>query len=334
MFESPKVPFVSIIMPIKNEEKYIERSLGAVLAQDYPADRMEVLIADGNSSDRTREMITRMTSSAEFPITILENPTGIVPKALNMCLRHAKGDVIIRVDGHCEIQKNYVSTCVDQLLSSGVECVGGSIVTIGDTLMAEMIALAMSTAFGVGNVAFRVDTRTSQLTDSVPFPAYPKRIFDEIGYFDEEMLCNEDDEFNYRILKKKGQILLVHELRTRYFGRGSLSSLWRQYFRYGFWKVRVMQKHPGQMKLRHFIPSLFVMAIAASAIFAWLVPWGWVVLASLLGVYLLAVMVASIRSTQNSTQRLLLPVVFMVIHVGYGTGFLSGLARFWNRWGK
>lgn len=330
MTDKDALPIVSIIMPIKNEERFIERSLGAVLAQDYPSDSLEVLVADGNSSDQTRELISNLASTSKFSVSILDNPTGIVPKALNIGLRQAKGDVIIRVDGHCEIQKDYVQICVNQLLQKNVDCVGGTIDTVGETFMAKAIALAMSTSLGVGNVAFRVNKGTSQFTDSVPFPAYPKRIFEQIGNFDENMLCNEDDEFNYRLLKNNGRILLVNDLRTRYFSRGSLRSLWNQYFRYGLWKVRIMQKHPGQMRIRQFIPSLFVIAIVTSLIFSLIFQNAWIILAILLGIYFIAVLIATIKSKQKNRLGYLLPlpIVFLVLHVSYGTGFLYGLFRF------
>lgn len=323
-------PFVSIIMPIKNEEKYIVGSLGSVMAQEYPSDLMEILVCDGISSDRTREIISNLASSSKFPITILDNPTGIVPKALNVGLNHAKGDIIIRIDGHCEIQKDYVQICVDHLQEQGVECVGGTIDTVGETFISKAIALAMSSSTGVGNVAFRVNRDGTELTDSVPFPAYPLRIFEEIGTFDEEMLCNEDDEFNYRLLKNGGRILLVSKLRTRYFSRGSLKSLWKQYFRYGLWKVRVMQKHPGQMRLRQFIPSLFVLAILALVTLTFLIYSGWMILAVFLAIYFLAILFSAARSIHMNELKYLpiLLLVFPVLHLSYGSGFISGLFKF------
>lgn len=323
-------PFVSIIMPIKNEEKYIVGSLGSVMAQEYPSDLLEILVCDGISSDRTREIISNLASSSKFPITILDNPTGIVPKALNVGLNHAKGDIIIRIDGHCEIQKDYVQICVDHLQEQGVECVGGTIDTVGETFISKAIALAMSSSTGVGNVAFRVNRDGTELTDSVPFPAYPLRIFEEIGTFDEEMLCNEDDEFNYRLLKNGGRILLVSKLRTRYFSRGSLKSLWKQYFRYGLWKVRVMQKHPGQMRLRQFIPSLFVLAILALVILTFLIYSGWMILAVFLAIYFLAILFSAAKSIHMNELKYLpiLLLVFPVLHLSYGSGFISGLFKF------
>lgn len=328
--DNSKLPNISIIMPIKNEERYIERSLGAVINQNYPSDRLEVIVVDGNSSDNTRELISKLARTSQFSVSIVENPTGIVPKALNIGLRLAKGDIIIRVDGHCEIQNDYVQICIDQLHKQNVDCVGGTIETVGETVMAKAIALAMSTYLGVGNVAFRINEGSTQLTDSVPFPAYPKEVFEEIGLFDEDMLCNEDDEFNYRLLKNNGRILLVNDLRTRYFSRSSLKSLWKQYFRYGQWKVRILQKHPNQMRLRQFIPTGFMIVLLTAMILGLFLPHGWFILVSILGAYSLALIVASLFYARRKGLKTaqLLPIVFFVLHASYGIGFVYGLLKF------
>ena len=326
--------FVSIIMPIKNEERYIERSLAAVLNQDYPSEKLEVLIADGNSTDDTREKISEILSGSKISLKIIDNPTGVVPKALNLGLQYAKGEIIIRVDGHCEIQKDYVSVCVEHLFNGEAECVGGSIDTIGESDIAQAIALAMRSPFGVGGVAFRVEGEESKFTDSVPFPAYLRKVFDQIGLYDEEMLCNEDDEFNYRLRKNNGRILLLHNLRTRYYSRGSLSSLWKQYFRYGLWKVRILQKYPQQMRPRQFVPLAFVLVLILTVILAVILPWAWIPLVSLLGVYALANLVAAFLIASREAWRYFwpLPLAFATIHVGYGLGFLVGLLRFAGSW--
>jgi len=325
------LPVVSVIMPIKNEEKYIGRSLNAVLNQNYPTGYLEVLVIDGHSSDRTREIISLLSKNSRFPIFLIDNPTGIVPKALNIGLNVAKGEIVIRVDGHCEIQRNYVLRCVTNLQNQeNIECVGGTIDTIGETFVAQSIALAMSTSFGVGNVAFRVNNGRSHYVDSVPFPAYTRSVFDRIGHFDEEMLCNEDDEFNYRLLKNKGRILLDKDITTRYYSRGSLKALWKQYFRYGLWKVRVMQKHPGQMRVRQFIPSLFVVTLIISILLMLLIPYGWIFFVTLFGVYVFTVLVISLHSIQRNDLRqlFLLPIIYLTLHTSYGSGFLYGFYKF------
>ncbi len=326
------LPFVSVIMPIKNEERYIERSLGAVLAQNYPSGCLEVVIVDGNSSDRTRKLISQLTLTSKFPVSILDNPSGIVPKALNIGLRQAKGNIIIRVDGHCEVPPNYVITCVNSLNNEKVDCVGGTINTIGETYIAKAIAICMGSKFGVGNVDFRVGSTKSQFVDSVPFPAYRQEIFTLIGSFDEEMLCDEDDEFNYRLLHNNGHILLLPNLRTRYYSRGSLISLWKQYYRYGLWKVRILQKYPKQMRLRQFIPTIFVVSLISAVGFSMFTSIGWVILCFLLGVYLLFLLIASIQASMIHEKKYfpLLPIIFAELHVSYGLGLINGLIKFWS----
>ena len=172
----------------------------------------------------------------------------------------------MRVDGHCEIASDYVRRCVEHLRRGEADGVGGSIETIGATPPSRAIALAMSSRFGVGNSAFRTERAATHLVDTVPFPAYTREMMRRAGPFDEELVRNQDDEFNFRIRELGGRILMAADVRSRYESRGSLRSLARQYFQYGYWKVRVMQKHPRQMSARHFVPAAFVSALGR---------WGW-----------------------------------------------------------
>ncbi len=328
------MPFVSILIPVHNEEAYIDRCLQAVLTQDYPADLMEVWIADGLSADGTREIIADYMNQYSN-IFLVDNPGRIVPTGLNLLIPKAKGDIIIRVDGHCVIAPDYVSNCVRHLQQDGVDGVGGPMRSIGEDLISQVTALAMSSKFGVGNSSFRTESGVTKLTDTVPFPAYTHAIIEKVGLYDEELVRNQDDEYNYRIREAGGKILLADDIRSIYYSRGSLKKLWKQYFQYGFWKVRVWQKHPHQMSLRQFIPLVFVLALILTLLLSFLVPWGWMVLVVLLAAYLLANLSASIMtaSDQGCKKISLLPLAFAIIHLSYGLGFLVGLFKFWNRWG-
>jgi len=229
-------PFVSIILPIRNEARYIERTFNAVIGQDYPTNRMEILVVDGMSIDGTREILIHITRWApHLSIQILDNPQKIVPPALNIGLQCASGDIVIRVDGHCEIAPDYVSRCVQLLQENAADGVGGPIETIGEDQLSQTIALAMGSPFGVGGSAFRTVKDRAMLVDSVPFPAYPRQIIEKAGLYDEELARNQDDEYNYRIRKLGGKILLSPDIRSRYYSRASLCKLWRQYYQYGFW---------------------------------------------------------------------------------------------------
>src|SRR5690606_1087521 len=227
--------------------------------------RMEILVVDGMSDDGTREYVR--ARQADHPcLRLIDNPARIVPPALNIALRHARGDIIVRVDGHCEIATDYVRRCVDHLLNDDIDGVGGPIETIGETQEAESIALAMSPWFGVGGSAFRTVRDRAMLVDTVVFPAYKRETVERVGAFDEEQVRNQDDEYNYRLREQGGKLLLAPDVTSKYYSRGSMRLLWRQYFQYGFWKYRVMQKHPRQMRPRQFVPPAFVAGLIGSAL--------------------------------------------------------------------
>ena len=322
---------VTILLPIRNEAAFIERGLRAILAQDYPGE-MEILIADGLSTDNTREVIASIPGLPSS-VRILDNPGKIVPTGMNVALRQAKGEIIIRVDGHCIIAPDYVRKCVEHIQNDDVDGVGGPMESIGETQMAKAIAIGMSSPFGVGNSAFRTTSGKSMLVDTVPFPAYTRQIIERAGLYDEELVRNQDDEYNYRIRELGGKILLADDVRSTYFSRTSLKGLGRQYFQYGFWKVRVLQKHPRQMSPRQFVPPSFVLALFGSVLLA-LFP----VFRPLSPViplfYLLANLSASVYTASKHGWKYLplLPLVFAILHLSYGFGFLVGLVKFWNRW--
>jgi succinoglycan biosynthesis protein ExoA len=327
------LPFVSVVMPVLNEAAFMERSLNSVVAQDYPSDRMEILIADGLSQDGTREIINQFQLKHRN-IETVDNPARIVATGLNEALRRAKGVVIVRVDGHCEIAADYLRRCVWYLQNDGVEAVGGPVETIGQSYVARVIATAMSSWFGVGGSAFRVANSPTQFTDTVAFPAYTRAVIDQAGPFDEELVRNQDDEYNYRLRKLGLKILLAADVRSRYYSRATLKGLASQYFQYGYWKVRVMQKHPRQMRLRQFGPPLFVAALLSSIILLPLLPVAKYLAGLIVGGYAVALIGASILATKKDKWHLLplLPLAFTTLHLSYGTGFLIGLVRFWNRW--
>ncbi|HEY3037858.1 MAG TPA: glycosyltransferase family 2 protein [Pyrinomonadaceae bacterium] len=327
-------PFVSILMPVRNEAGFIQRSLEAVLAQDYPLDRMEVIIADGLSDDGTRDVVEALRLQNPN-VNLINNPGQIVSTGLNAALRLAKGEIIVRVDGHCEIARDYVRRCVSHLTDGKVDCVGGPLETIGETYTARAIAVAMSSTFGVGGSAFRVGAREAKFVDTVAFPGYRRETIRRAGPFDEELVRNQDDEYSYRVRKLGGRILLSPDIQSRYYSRASFRKLWKQYFQYGYWKVRVLQKHSRQMSARQFVPPLFLMTLLLSVLSAPLFMVSRWLLAATLIAYAVLSLGATIAAARRNGWRLLplFPVAFTIIHVAYGAGFLVGILRFWNRWG-
>ena len=259
---------VTVIMPIRNEAAFIARSLGAVLDQDYPADRMQVLVADGMSDDATRAIVEEIAAThPAHTVEIVDNPGGVVPTGFNAALSRARGEIVVRVDGHTIIADDYVSACVTALGESGADTVGGRMDAQGRGRIGEVIALATSSRFGVGDAQFHYASG-EHWVDSVYMGAWRREVFDRVGGFDPEMVRNQDDEFNYRLRAAGGRILLTDRIRSRYYSRASLRTLFRQYRQYGFWKVRVLQKHPRQMSLRQFVPPVFAAAVAGGAVLA------------------------------------------------------------------
>ena len=330
----PSMPLVTVIMPIRNEGGFIARSLGAVLEQDYPSDRLEVVIADGMSTDGTRDAIARTAAAhPAIPVTIVDNPGRIVPTGFNEAVARARGEIIVRVDGHTIIESSYVRECVAALQRSGADNVGGRMDAVAEGRFGKAVALATGSRFGVGGARFHYSDR-EEWVDTVYLGAWPRTVFAKIGLFDEEQVRNQDDEFNYRLGEKGGRILLSPRIRSHYYNRSTPRSLWRQYFQYGFWKVRVMQKHPGQMRPRQFVPPVFVASLAAGLLLAPISGfWGRVV--TVIGVmYTTANLGASVLVGVGEplAEALLLPLAFATVHVSYGLGFLVGLVRFATRW--
>ena len=205
-------PFVTVVLPIRNEAAHIGECLAAVLAQDYPADRMEVLVMDGMSDDATRSIVAAIAGRRPaVTLTLLDNPGRIVPAAMNRALDHARGEIIVRVDGHSVIAPDYVRACVDALERTGAECVGGPMVARGTVPFGEAVALATSHPFGVGGARFHYATEVME-TDTVYMGTFRREVFGWAGEFDEEMACNEDDEFHYRLRAKGGSLSLADSI--------------------------------------------------------------------------------------------------------------------------
>jgi len=322
------LPLVTIIMPVRNEAAFIGQTLDSILAQDYPAELMEIVIADGRSTDNTREIIQSYQS--EHPhIHLIDNPGKIAPTGLNAAIRQAKGDVIVRVDGHALLDPDYVRSCVEQLQQTDADCVGGAWESRGNGYMGEAIAAAMSSRFGIGNSGFRVVSTTAapKLVDTVPFGAYRRDVFERIGLFNEKMVRHQDYELCYRLRQADGNILLLPEVRAVYYVRATLAKLWRQYWQYGVWKGRFLRVYPHSLKLRHMVPPLFVLAIVISSLLALLVPsWGWLA-GVVLGAYTLFMFVALLNLIYQGKSKYLplLPVIIACLHLSWGIGVWIGL---------
>jgi len=320
------VPFVSVVLPVRNEAKDLGECLDAVLAQDYPIDRMEVLVADGRSDDATRDIIEGY-ARRDPRVRLVDNPGRIVPTGLNAAIREFRGDILVRVDGHTLVDRDYVAQSVAALGRTGADVVGGAMTAIGTSAFGRAVAYATSTPMGVGGSSFHYAGREEE-AESVYMGSFRRDVFERFGLFDERCVRNQDDEFNYRLREGGGRIVLAPGMRSRYFPRETPRALWRQYYQYGFYKVLVARLHPTMMRPRHFVPSLFAAAVAAFAAVAALLPAAALAAAALLAVHaLLSLAFSAKRAGKDFPAWMLVPVATFIVHAAYGSGFLWGWAR-------
>jgi glycosyltransferase involved in cell wall biosynthesis len=323
------LPRVSIVVPMRNEMAWIDRCLGAILAQDYPPDRMELIVVDGMSDDGSYEHLTDL-AEREPRLRILRNPRRIVPSSLNLAIAAARGDVIVRVDAHTEIAPDYVRVGAEVLARTGADNVGGPMVKIGGGAVGDAIAGAMSSRFGIGSY-FQFGTAERE-GDTVYMGMWPRAVFERVGLFDEELVRNQDDELSYRIRKAGGRIIVSPAMRSRYQNRQSWRKLVRQFYEYGLWKTRVLQKHPRQMSIRHYVPPGFdATVLAGLASGPLLGPVGPAVALAALAAYAGAMALVSMREARAGARgRYWLALV--LIHHAWALGFLTGMVRFAPRW--
>ena len=320
-------PLISVVIPMRNEARSIGACLDSILAQEYPRDRLEVIVVDGESDDDS----LRVLAGYGARIRVLNNPGRIVPTAMNIGIHAACGDVIARVDAHTILEPDYLKSGVDALGRSGADNVGGPMVSTGGGRQGDAIAAAMASRFGIGAYFhFGTDDRD---VDTVYMGMYPRGVFERIGLFDEELVRNQDDELNYRLRKAGGRVFMTLRMRSRYQNRQSFKALAKQFFQYGEWKVRILQKHPLQMSWRHFVPPALVVGFGGLLLLS---PW-WSVAALLLGLlvtlYGTAVIAATIATSRDRLELApLVALAFVIMHFSWGCGFLVGLVRFGRCW--
>lgn len=321
-------PTVSIIIPMRNEEHYIGECLESVVQQDYPVNLTEILVIDGMSTDSSVHVVKRFQE--EHPhIRLLYNSRQRTTYALNIGIANSVGAIIARVDAHCAIQPDYVRRCVETLQKTGAQNVGGLMRPGGEGFLERAIGLAISSPFGIGWGKFHYYHKQVEV-DTVYLGAYVRNVFDKIGFYDEEAHYSEDDEFNFRLTQAGGKIVLNPDIKSEYRPRSSLTSLGRQFFNYGFGKVRSIQKHGRPFSIRHLIPSLFILSLMLGlTLYVFVHPlFGWLT-ALILVTYGLLSSIASVKISYREGWRFLLviPVIFATIHISYGVGFLLGLLR-------
>ncbi len=323
------VPLISAIVPCRNEKSHIETCVRSILAQESPSFRLELLVVDGMSDDGTRDVLTMLMQS-NSGLRILDNPRRSTPAAINIGVQAACGEYVVILGAHSEYDRMYIQTCLT-LLNEHPEvcCAGGPIVSRGKSLFGQAVAAAMSHPLGIGNAKHRLPDYEGY-AEGACFPMFRKRIFRDVGFFDEHMLYVEDDEFNYRLAQKGEKVFISPRARCIYFVRETPSQLFRQYFRYGAGRVGVLRKYRLPASIRQLTPPVFVaLLLIGLMVGPWLPGW-WrtlaIVLPALYVATLFAVAIAG-RVSWGDAVAVRFPFAVATMHCSYALGFFSGVFR-------
>lgn len=322
--------YISVVMPVYNEEKYIENCIESLLLQDYPKNLMEWIFVDGMSSDNTVKLIEKYKEQFPEMIKIMANPNKTVPYAMNIGIKEAKGKFIVRLDAHADYSKDYISKCVYYLETTDADNVGGVAETKSKGFVGNAIAKMLSSRFGVGNSDFRTNGESGYV-DTVPFGAFRKEVFEKWGGYDERLTRNQDNEMNYRIRKNGGKVYLSSDIKLSYYCRDSVKGISNMALKNGMWNVITMKLCPGSMGLRHFIPLMFLLSIIVLPILSIFVHLFALLFAIEMCLYLLLDCYFSAKQADGIKEFLLLLILFPIFHITYGAGSLKGLLKLFSK---
>lgn len=320
---------VSVVMPVYNEEKYIEKCVESLLLQDYPMENMEWIFVDGCSDDRTVALLEGYQAKYPDLIRILHNPHKIVPYAMNIGIAASKGKYVVRLDAHADYAADYISKCVHYLETTDAENVGGVAETKANGFMGGAISKMLSSKFGVGNSQFRTNGESGYV-DTVPFGAFRREVFAKYGGYDERLVRNQDNEMNYRIRKNGGKIYLSNDIRLSYYCRDTVKGIASMAQKNGMWNIITMKLCPGSMGWRHFIPLMFVLSIVGLGLLGLVHGAFWALLGLELALYTLLDLTFAAKLAESVKEFFALLMLFPVFHTVYGTGSILGIAKLFS----
>ena len=324
---------VSVIIPCRNEEGFIAKTLDSIINSDYDMNDVEILVVDGMSDDKTREIVTAFTQEYAM-IKLIDNPQRTVPYAMNYGIEASSGDVIVRLDAHSIYPKNYISELVYWLKKLNVENVGGvwDTTAANDSLEAQAVAYSTAHPFGIGDAQYRISEKTEPYeVDTVPFGCYRRDVFDKIGLFDTDLTRNQDDELNARLIENGGRIFLIPTLHITYFARENFSKLFKMFYQYGYFKPLVNLKLKKPATLRQFVPPLFVLFLFFGVLSFFFSKVLFSLFVVVLFVYFALDVSVSYKLAKEHKNIKLLPYLatsFFLIHFAYGYGYLKGIVDF------
>jgi len=321
---------VSVIVPCYNEQATICQLLDAIYGQTYPLNEIEVVIADGLSTDRTRAEINKFQlTHPQLEIRIIDNIHRIIPSGLNRAIEAAKGKYILRLDAHSIPNHDYIQNCVKGLEEGSGDNVGGiwKIEPGASTWIARAIAIAASHPLAAGDARYRIGG-AAQEVETVPFGAFRKELINRIGMFDETLLTNEDYEFNVRLKQSGGKVWMDPSIYSIYFARSTLRDLSKQYWRYGYWKAQMLRKHPKTLRWRQILPPMFVLALFGLGFLSlvWnLARWLLAIIVILYTTVTFGIGIQMSLKHKSVSLAIGVPLATATIHLSWGAAFLWGL---------
>jgi len=324
-------PKITLLIVVRNEREYIKKSLNSLLNQTYPKKLTEIIIIDSESTDGTREYLKKRIKTLKkkgIDIKLFDNPKKILASGWNIGIKKAKGDIVIRIDAHSWIEKDFVSRSVEYLLKTDAACVGGPIQAVGEGYIGKSIAYVLSSHFGTGDAKFRHSCKEGYV-DTIAYGAYWRKIFDEVGFFNENLIRNQDLDFHFRIKKKGGKFFLTPKIKSYYWVRSSIKDLIKQSFNNGYWNIITLHA----ISVRHFIPLCFVGGLLGSLVLGFFFLYGKILFGLILGSYILLNLFFSFKISfkKGIKYLLILPIIFLLFHLSYGFGSLWSIIKIKNK---
>ena len=324
-----QLPFVTALIVTRNEEDYIEKAIISLINQTYPKDKYEIIVVDGGSTDGTLDIVNKIIqeySTNDFRIRIIDNPKRILASGWNLGIQAAKGEYVTRIDAHAEAAPDYIERCVKTILEVDAICVGGKLDSLpleGDNLLVSKV---LSSSFGVGNSSFRVSDNAC-FADTAVYGLYRKNVFDEVGFFDERLVRNQDIDLHSRIRRAGYKFYFNPEIKSVYHTRSSVKKMVKQAYGNGKWNMVLVKKGASALSIRHLVPFFFVTFLALSIIggfFWWPI---WAICGCVLLLYLLLGLVAGAKKVDSFADRIKMPFLFFLLHSSYGIGYYAGFAK-------
>ncbi len=322
---------VTVIIPCRNEENNIGKCLDSILIQTYPLELIKIIVVDGFSDDKTREVVTNYTKKYPF-ISLLNNPKKITPSAMNIGIKNADGDYILIINSHATINQDFIRMAINCSEKTGADAVGGLLKTknIGEGIISKSIPFAADSIFGAGGNRYRTRTDERYVFDTLPYCLYRKEVFTHIGLFDEDLIRDQDEEFNYRLLKHGGKIYYSPSIRSTLYIRPTLKKLWNQHFQYGYFKPLVSKKVGTLLTWRQLIPALFLVSIFITGLLSLIFEKVIIIFTFIISMYLVLNILSSLLISYKKGFKyfIFLPIIYITLHFSYGIGYIEGFIKF------